>query len=591
MRFTEPQVRAIGHDGNLLIVAGPGAGKTSTTVAKAHRILADPARSLVMVTFSKEGAEEMRRRLSLSLLESGKSAASGQRLQIGTFHSIAIKHLFDHKPREKVLSPGQQELFLQDALRPYAGDRKLAQELRKDFESFQYAIDRASYQLREETAAVVARYAERLRASRATDLFTIMRDCAIAAHQGTIPLLRCTDMVVDEGQDTDELQKVWIFAHCRAGVRVTIVGDDDQSIYEWRQALGYSVMQSFLDTFQSHRLELGDNFRSRKEIVDRASVLIQHNAKRLDKQLVAVRGIGGFIGAYHTVSPDAQCDELAELMSQTPGIHTNVAVLARKNRSLDELEMSLTAQGIEYVRVGQSIWKNSVVVGYLGLLQALIDASPAGIFGCLDALNIDDKFKSQLMDTLSTHAHEFLEDRLPALQVGSGDDLKKIAELTKACAYWRAQLRSSDGSSVDEVVLDVGSWLASKHRNRRNQDLIARAADIMCRLRGTLNNRLNFIARSRRSEATNAAVTLMTMHGSKGMEFETVHVIDANHPDDGSSLVNEEAERRLLYVAITRAKDRCVLWYSATPHPALRESQLIEYHQFDALLKALQLSA
>ena len=71
------------------------------------------------------------------------------------------------------------------------------------------------------------------------------------------------------------------------------------------------------------------------------------------------------------------------------------------------------------------------------------------------------------------------------------------------------------------------------------------------------------------------------------MEFETVHVIDANHPDDGSSLVNDEAERRLLYVAITRAKDRCVLWYNAAPHTALKESGVLVFHEFDALANAL----
>ena len=80
----------------------------------------------------------------------------------------------------------------------------------------------------------------------------------------------------------------------------------------------------------------------------------------------------------------------------------------------------------------------------------------------------------------------------------------------------------------------------------------------------------------------------MTMHASKGMEFETVHVIDAGKPEDGSDLVNTEAERRLMYVAWTRAKNRCFVWYSGEPHPTIREGQLQVFHQFDKLLEKVK---
>jgi superfamily I DNA/RNA helicase len=75
----------------------------------------------------------------------------------------------------------------------------------------------------------------------------------------------------------------------------------------------------------------------------------------------------------------------------------------------------------------------------------------------------------------------------------------------------------------------------------------------------------------------------MTMHASKGLEFETVHVIDAGKSDDASDLVNEEAERRLMYVAWTRAKNRCFVWYSGTPHTTLKEGQLRVLHEFGKL--------
>lgn len=562
------------------MVAGPGSGKTTTSVAKALRILSIPGRSLVMVTFTKEGADEMRRRLDAAQAKAGGQPFGENRLLIGTFHSIALKHLFKHRKREKLLSPVQQNIFLQEAIKPYAADAEASNAIREEFESYMYAIDRDKMDLSSAAMAVIQRYSERLVSSRVTDLYTVMRDCALFCHDGTIPPLPFTDMLVDEGQDTDQLQKVWIFAHATAGTNVTIVGDDDQSIYEWRQALGYAGMRSFLETFNAREIKLGENFRSREEILSHAVILIQHNVNRLDKDLVATRGAGGRICSYHTASTESQCEELADLISRNPETHKNAAVLARQNRSLNELEFALSALGISYVRIGKSIWDNPHVANYLCLLQSLLDGSPVGIFGCLGMVGLDDAVKTELLHSMKGNANGFMGGEVPQLNAATATDHALLKEFSGSCLYWRRQLQEG---SVNEVAMDVGEWIASKQRSTRARETIRSAASILSRLRGKLSARLYFIGNNKKS-ASDAPLTLMTMHGSKGLEFETVHVIDANKPEDGSDLVHEEAERRLMYVALTRAKDRCFVWYSGAPHPTLREAQLPLLHNFEDLV-------
>lgn len=581
MGFTTDQQDAIDHDGHLLIVAGPGSGKTTTSVAKARRILTDPKRRLVMVTFTKEGADEMRRRLDKAQEDAGDRPYSREKLRIGTFHSIALQHLHAHRPKQNLLSPVQQGILLNEALSPYILNQEHAKDIRVEFESYMYAIDRENVELTPAAMTVIKRYTDRVNASRATDLYTVMRDCALLAHQESIPPMNFTDMLVDEGQDTDELQKVWIFAHARAGINVTIVGDDDQSIYEWRNALGYAGMKSFMDTYRARRIELGDNFRSREEILTHAVTLVECNENRLRKHLVAKRGPGGRIAAYHTNSSMKQCEELAELIRQTPEHHSNTVVLARRNHSLNELEMTLTACEIPYIRVGKSIWNNMWVATYLSLLQSLLDSSPVGVLGCLRCMELDDEVKTELFHVMEGNADEFLSGDVPRLDSATPTDARVLKEFADSCKYWRNQL--SAGSHT-EVVLDVGAWLALKQRSRRTREVLTRASEILGKLSGTLTSRLYFVNQNKKPSGS-APVTLMTMHGSKGLEYDTVHVIDANKPEDGSDLIHVEAERRLMYVAMTRAKDRCFVWYSGAPHPTISEAALPVLHQFEKLVE------
>ena len=578
--LTPQQQEAVQHDGHLLIVAGPGSGKTSTSVAKATCILRDSKRSLVMVTFTKEAAEEMRKRLVTAMTGAGMRPPTEERLVVATFHSIAIRHLRRHGLRSKVLSPSAQGALYRDAIVAASVAKDEWGDVQKEFEKLMYSVDQDKVDVKPITWKLVARYRHLLKATGQIDLYTVMRDCALRAHDGSMPPLPFTDMLVDEGQDTDDLQRLWIFAHARSGCRVTIVGDDDQSIYEWRNALGFEGMRSFLDTFRAHRIELGDNFRCRAEILGPAALIISHNKHRLGKKLVARRGRGGAIGAFRASNSDEQNALLADLIEAAPEQHQEVAVLARTNRSLDMLEIVLRMRGIAYTRLGKSIWEQPVISGYLGLLQTLLDGSASGLLPALQVRNVSHEVRSDLLVALGGDVSSYLDGEIPDLDSLDATDKATLRELAKLLAYWRRQLRSG---AVREVILDAGDQYAGWITQKPAKKLVDLCSRILSDLRGTLSARLQLVSRKDR-DAEKAPIVLMTMHGAKGLEFETVHIVDANKSDDGSEVVRPEAERRLMYVALTRAKDCCVVWHSGEDHPTISESQIVYQKTRDDLL-------
>lgn len=587
-KLSGAQLEAVQYDGHLLIVAGPGSGKTTTSVSKATRILRDPDRSLVMVTFTKEAAEETRKRLTQSLGRAGLRVPGEERLIVATFHSLAIKHLSRGGPRVKVLPPSTQDVLFRDATFSAGVTRKEWGEVQHDFERYMYSVDQDGVELQNELSEeVISRYRDLLSATGQTDLYSVMRDCAIGVSEKRIAALPYTDMLVDEGQDTDDLQRLWIFAHARAGCRVTIVGDDDQSIYEWRNALGYEGMRSFLETFKAHRIELGDNFRCKAEILGPAATMIAENRRRLVKHLLARRGRGGALVSFACSGAKEQNEMLADLILECPDQHRNAVVLARVNRSLDQLEMILRAKGVAYKRMGQSIWQQPVIAGYLAFLQMLVDGGPTGLLPVLQAKNISDQLRRDLLFALRGNATAFLDGVVPAVE-GDRNDLEFLGKLASNCAYWRRQLSDKRLGSVREVILDTGQHYATWTKSDHGKRLVEFCSSILADLRDTLSERLRLVQRKERDSA--APVTLMTMHGAKGLEFQTVHLIDTNNEDDGSG-INPEQERRLLYVALTRARDCCVAWTSARPHTAIVESQMPPRHTYQALVESVRASA
>ncbi|CAE6863772.1 ATP-dependent DNA helicase Rep [Paraburkholderia aspalathi] len=199
-------------------------------------------------------------------------------------------------------------------------------------------------------------YQEALARNGKIDFQDLLRLAVAGMEKGEIQPYPFTDLLVDEFQDTDPLQYRWVELHANAGARVTVVGDDDQSIYGFRAALGFRGMESFASTFDAQRVVLGSNYRCRSEILDAADRLIRHNEDRIPKLLRAERGTGGTVDTQR--SDDEYIDAVAALDALQPKLAAgrSCAILARTNRILDPIESVCRSHGVPYFRAsGRSI--------------------------------------------------------------------------------------------------------------------------------------------------------------------------------------------------------------------------------------------
>jgi hypothetical protein len=278
------QAEAVAADGHCLILACPGAGKTRTLAAKSARLLkAAPGARVCAVTFTREAAREIRARI---LQEAGEGAEG--RVVAGTFHALCWRQLGGS--REPVAGEGERSAY---AARAAAAVRA---ELQPETALAIIEACKAGSPVPFpglDTGRLLAAYQEILLRNGKIDFQDLVARALEGMRRGTVAPVPATHLLVDEFQDTDESQLAWVFAHARAGAQVTAVGDDDQSIYGWRRALGHEGMERFAAHLGAKRLFLGTNYRSRPEIVEAAARLIERNRGRQAKALRSARPPGG----------------------------------------------------------------------------------------------------------------------------------------------------------------------------------------------------------------------------------------------------------------------------------------------------------
>lgn len=558
--FTADQQAFIADPGHCMAVAGPGSGKTTSLIEKICHLSALPGSRVVAATFTSDGASEMRHRLAKRL----GASADKVRVNIGTWHMLCGQHRKAHGISSRTISPGHQAALLKGILTQHGLVGVELGEALITFDAIKCSLDQDFDTVPHEWFRA---YQAELHHLDSIDLYDVVRDTALRMREQTLPLFDCTHLVVDESQDNDEVQFALANLHAAAGVVTTLVGDDDQAIYEWRRARGFTGMEAFANTHQARIITLGENFRSLRTIVEASDRLIQNNRGfRLEKNLISRRGAGGTVEVTSTASIQAASEmviasiepllkEIARDGLERFAVPTGaVAVLARNNYMLDDAEAELLRAGIKYIRASGSIWSSEPASMLMTVLGTVVSDDIRGLHASLGLYGLPAGLTGQLSKDFKGRVHDFYGGRLDPEQYGTGGvHVRDVATLLGTIHALLEQRHY--GAAINKAAALVRRAYSEPNlRHLRMSDQLSAAASGLISMRGPMPARFKQAQEAKEKQTFTNAVVLQTFHAAKGQEYRNVYLLGVD--DDilpGKSDVR--AERRLLYVAMTRAKD------------------------------------
>jgi DNA helicase-2/ATP-dependent DNA helicase PcrA len=586
----------------LLVIAGAGTGKTSTLAHRvAHLLLEGVApERLLLLTFSRRAAIEMTRRAQqvvAEALQSARKAAAPASLRLqwsGTFHAIGNRLIREYASRLG-LDPSFSVLDradaadLMDVVRHRLGLSQTGQRFpRKDTclgiyshrintqQPLRHTLDTAypwCLDWEEALTGLYRAYVDEKLAQQALDYDDLllywqvmMRDDALAAEIGA----RFDHVLVDEYQDTNALQAEILLRLKPTGEGVTVVGDDAQAIYSFRGATVENILE-FPERFSppAHVVVLEENFRSTQPVLDAANALMADGGRQFRKFLRSTRG-GGVKPRYVTVQDDqAQAGYVVErvLECRERGVDLKrQAVLFRNSDHADVLELELMRRNIPYVKYGGLKFLEAAHVKDLlsvlrwadnprnriaafRVLQLLPGMGPANTQRACEAFEA----AGYRWSALATHpVPPAVRDHWPAfaaLMMALGDSATWEGQVTRVRAWYEPQLeRLYEAAQARRGDLEQLERLAVQYPTREAfvTELTLDPPQASGDLAGDPLLDEDYLV-------------LSTVHSAKGQEWEAVHVLnvtDGSFPSEFAAGRPEllEEERRLLYVAMTRAK-------------------------------------
>jgi DNA helicase-2/ATP-dependent DNA helicase PcrA len=601
--------------GPLLVLAGAGTGKTRVItyrIAELIRSGVSPARILA-VTFTNKAAREMRER-AVALL--GKRKRGDKPPEISTFHSLCVRVLRRHArllgyPAEfSIYDRGDQETLARTALRDVrVGHEKLRpgdllhlvgtwknKGLTPD--QAEQAADKEREQL---GAMAFARYQIALKSSGAMDfddlllktdeLFKNFPEARFAESS------RFDHVLVDEYQDTNDLQYRVLRALAERHRNLCVVGDDDQSIYGWRGAEIAHILGFAKDWPEAKVVRLEENYRSTKPILDLANTLIHHNGSRHEKTLRPTNEGGAAPRFLRFEDEVAESEgivrEIEGRLRPTEGPRVSpseIAILFRTNEQPRAFELELRRAGIPYVLVGgMSFYDRKEVRDVLSYLRVL--ANPSDEVSLLRCINTPPRgIGASTVEILMRRAVDQgvplwtvlpQADSDPDLPHGVGARVQQFQALIEG---FRARLgREPLAALTTELVTTIDYRAELKRAYKEASEAEARLKGVealvnsiaLYESRAEDASLLGFLEETqlagRESEKDDDrqshALTLMTLHSAKGLEFNIVYLVGmeegllphARSVADGRGI---EEERRLCYVGVTRARETLTLSFS-----------------------------
>jgi DNA helicase-2/ATP-dependent DNA helicase PcrA len=592
-------------EGPLLIQAGAGSGKTKTLTHRiAHIISAGHAwpSNILCVTFTNKAAKEMRERVAVLLGDRAENRSFMP--YMGTFHSICVRVLrqdgehigiprsfviFDEADRQSAIKQASKQLHIDEKAFPARTLSGLISSAKNDLIGPGEYADVARSPAQKAAAQVYPLYQQALKNAAALDFDDLIaRTVSMLEHQPEIRAKwqnQFKYIMIDEYQDTNAAQYKLVKLLTNTHKNVAVVGDDWQSIYSWRGADFRNILNFERDFKDCTVIKLEQNYRSTKHILDAAHAIITKNLQRSDKQLWTDAGNGMPVGILQLASERAEGEAVVRRIREgvDRGIRkfSDYTVLYRTNAQSRSIEETLIHYGIPYRIVGGTRFYDRKeikdLLAYIRLIYQPEDRVsferianvPARGFG---ARSLETFFAWQQLQGLTllqalTRAGECneLTPRARKSLMELGDMLTVLRELVE---------ETTPAALIDSLIrrIDYLQYLADgtpqgESRQENVKELISVAQEYQdVGLDGFLEE-VALISDLDQANFDGNAVTLMTLHAAKGLEFPVVFMVGMEETifPHSRALYDQsemEEERRLCYVGMTRAREELYLIYA-----------------------------
>ena len=600
-----PQREAVlTSEGPVLVLAGAGTGKTAALTRRiAHIVYSRKAwpSEILAVTFTNKAAREMKERIGAIVGESFEGMP-----WLGTFHSIGAKMLRRHaemvglQSNFTILDTDDQIRLLKQLIQAEEVDDKrwparmlaglIDQWKNRGLNPQDLDANEAERYDNGKGQHFYALYQARLKALNACDFGDLLLHSLNLLKNHREILERYQKqfkyILVDEYQDTNSSQYLWLRLLAQSHKNICCVGDDDQSIYSWRGAEVANILKFEKDFPEAKVVKLEQNYRSTPHILAAASGLINHNSGRLGKTLWTEETEGDkvqVIGVWDGPEEARRTGDEIEALQQIKQVSLNdIAILVRAQFQTREFEDRFISIGMPYKIIGGfRFYERAEIRDALAYLRVI--TQPADDLAFERIVNTP---KRGLGDKTVEKVHRLARAQgIPlaaaALNICDTDELpprarNTLLELMRNFGRWREMAADTDHAELARIVLDECGYTTMLQADRsteaagrlENLTELARAMEEY----ETLGDFLEHVSLVMDNDARDdePKVTIMTMHGAKGLEYDHVFcagweegVFPSQRSLDEGGNASLEEERRLAYVAITRAKQKCTIFHAA----------------------------
>ena len=617
--LNESQRKAVEYiDGPSLVIAGAGSGKTRVLTYKIAYLLQQGVKpwSIMALTFTNKAAREMKERIGKLV---GQELA--QHLYMGTFHSIFSRILraeaqhigftnnftiYDESDSRSLIKTIVKEMGLDEKVyKPASAHSRISMAKNNLMSAENYARDKELYQADQRAKMprvgdIFITYVQRCQQANAMDFDDLLTLTFKLFQEHEDIRKKYADrfdfLLVDEYQDTNHAQMRIVMQLCKEKERVCAVGDDSQSIYSFRGANIDNIL-SFQSRFKEAKLfKLEQNYRSTQSIVEAANSLIKHNSNQIPKHVYSKNDKGESL-IYKPAYSDKEealivCREIKRIKRQDDCQYSDFAILYRTNAQSRSFEEEFRKQGIPYrIYGGLSFFQRKEIKDVIAYFRLVANPDDEEAFKRI----INYPARGIGNTTLAKIATCALDNHVSFWQVISSPEhyglgvnkgtLAKLESFRLMISGFVEKSASMNAFDLGDTIVKESGISADIYKSgSRDPEDLARQENLEellggmqsfveeCREEGReqeayLTDYLQGVALltdlDSKGDDDEPRVSLMTVHASKGLEFPTVFVVGLEENIFPSAIVSTlrelEEERRLLYVAITRAEKHCVL--------------------------------